>query len=89
MSRKTPAWGSPAFKRSVRKHDRQFARKHGGSKPKGKCGLFALLALAMPLSAVAAPRGWWRVRRYLKSLRRGVNSAPFPEWTVEDLERAR
>lgn len=60
MAKKTPAWGSPQMHKAIRKHDRQFARKHGGSKPpKGGLCLFILAALASaPFMAVAAARGW-------------------------------
>jgi hypothetical protein len=46
------------MQRAIRKHDRQFARKHGGPKPKGLCGLLVLAAVAAPVGAVAAAKGW-------------------------------
>jgi hypothetical protein len=62
MARKrTPAWGSPAMQKAIRRHDRQFARKHGGPKPpRGGLCLFILAAMvgAPVVAAVAAVRGW-------------------------------
>jgi hypothetical protein len=57
MSRRQPQWGSPAMQRAIRKHDRQFARKHGGPKPKGGCPLFALSLLVPVVALVAAAKG--------------------------------
>jgi hypothetical protein len=45
------------MQRAIRKHDRQFARKHGGPKPKGGCPLFALTLLVPVVAFVAAVKG--------------------------------
>lgn len=61
MMAKNPKWGSPQMKRAIARHDRQFARKHGGGKPpKGGACLLVLVALAgLPaVAAVASARGW-------------------------------